>query len=147
MAGPLIKPGIEFSAQDKGGAYLPKLQQLAAAIDSAFDAFNLQLEAAETAEQIRQATAQIKSQVEAIQGEINDALAAAYNAIGTAGDTATYAKQLQTARKIGNKPFNGAADVILDLTDITGLAEHLQSFESGVNTRLDEVELLALAGL
>ncbi|WP_337840520.1 hypothetical protein [Rheinheimera sp.] len=136
MAGPLIKPGIGFSAQDKGGDYLPKLQQLAAAVDAAFDAFNLQLEAAQTAEQIRVATAQIKSQVEAIQGEINHALAAAYNAIGTAGDTATYARQLQTARKIGNKLFNGTADVELELSDVTGLTQ-----------RLDDIELMALAGL
>lgn len=129
MTSPLVKPEVSFSAQDRGGDYLPKLQELAAAVDTAFDAFNLQLAAAETAEQIRDATATIKSQVQAIQSEMNEALAAAYAAIGTAGDTATYARQLLTPRKIGQKDFNGTTDIDLDVDDVSGLAARLTDSE------------------
>lgn len=132
---PLVKPAVVFSASNEGGQYLMKLQQLAAAVDTAFDAFNLQLAAAETAEQIRDATATIKSQVQAIQSEINEALTAAYAAIGTAGDTATYARQFLTSRKIGQKDFNGTEDIELDVGDVSGLAAHLT-----------EVEMFSLGG-
>ncbi|MCT6700928.1 hypothetical protein [Rheinheimera sp. 4Y26] len=136
MTAPLSPPGVVFSAANKGGDYLAKLQLLAQGVDTAVNAFNAQLEAAETADQIRLATAQIKNDVQVIQTEINQALAAAYAAIGTAGDTATYATQLVTARLIGQKPFDGTANIQLDTGDITGLQE-----------KLDDIELTALMGL
>lgn len=129
-------PGISLTTLDRGGEYLLKLQQLAAAIDTTVQAFNSQVDAAQTAEQIREATALMKSQVEQIQSEMNEALAAAYAAIGTAGDTATYARQFLTSRKIGQKNFNGTADIRLDIADVDGLAG-----------RLDDVEIYALGGV
>lgn len=132
----LSVPGVTFTTADRPANYMHKLQELCSAIDATVTAFNSQVDAAQTAEQIRDATALMMSQVEQIQNDINLALTAAYAAIGTAGDTATYARQLQTSRKIGQKNFNGTTDIDLEISDISGLA-----------ARLTEIEIYALGGV
>ena len=122
-------PGVVFSANNKGGDYLAKLQQLASGLDTLFTTFNAQLLAGEVAEQ---SLAEITS----IQGQIENSLAQAIALIGTAGDTATYAVQLQTTRTINGKSFNGTQNVNIGMADIAGL-----------NQRIADVELLALAGI
>lgn len=136
MSEPLVKPNVVFSASNKGGDYLQKLQALAAGVDTAFEAFNQQLAAAATAEQIRQATDQLRLQTAALVQQAEQNLQAAYAAIGTAGNTATFAVQLQTTRTINGKPFNGTQNVTIGMADIAGLTQ-----------RIADVELLALAGI
>ena len=101
-----------------------------------FEAFNQQLAAAETAEQIRQATDLLRQQTAALVQQAEQNLQAAYAAIGTAGNTATFAVQLQNTRIINGKPFNGTQNVTIGMADIAGL-----------NQRIADVELLALAGI
>lgn len=132
----LVKPAVVFDVTDRGGDYFAKLQALAAGVDTAFEAFNQQLAAAATAEQIRQATDQLRQQTAALVQQAEQNLQAAYAAIGTAGNTATYAVQLQTTRTINGKQFNGTQNVFIGIADIPGLTQ-----------RIADVELLALAGI
>jgi hypothetical protein len=132
----LEKPAVVFDVTDRGGEYFSKLQALAAGVDTAFEAFNQQLAAAQTAEQIRQATDQLRLQTAALVQQAEQNLQAAYAAIGTAGNTATFAVQLQTTRTINGKPFNGTQNVTIGMADIAGLTQ-----------RIADVELLALAGI
>jgi hypothetical protein len=136
MTTPLIPPGVEFSASNKGGDYLAKLQALSAAVDLSFSAYNQQLGEASTAEQIRQATDALRLQTVALVEQAAIYVQQAYAAIGAAGDTATYAVQLQNTRTIAGKPFNGTQNVELSAADITGLVASLA-----------EIELFALAGM
>jgi hypothetical protein len=132
----LIPPGVEFSASNKGGDYLAKLQALSAAVDLSFAAYNAQIGEAVTAEQIRQATDALRLQTVALVAQAEIYVQQAYAAIGAAGDTATYAVQLQNTRTIAGQPFNGTQNVVLSTANITGLLD-----------RLDEIELFALAGM
>lgn len=136
MTALLTPPGVEFSASNKGGDYLAKLQALSAAVDLSFAAYNAQIGEAATAEQIRLATEALRQQTVALVTQAEIYVQQAYAAIGTAGDTATYAVQLQNIRNIAGKPFNGTEDLELSAADITGLS-----------ARLDEIELFALAGM
>lgn len=136
MSEPLVKPNVVFSAENKGGNYLQKLQALAAGVDTAFEAFNQQLTAAETAEQIMQATEALRLQTVALVEQAEGYVQQVYAAIGTAGNTATYAVQLQTTRTINGKQFNGTQNVTIGMADIAGLTQ-----------RIADVELLALAGI
>lgn len=136
MTALLTPPGVVFGATNKGGDYLGKLQELAAAVDLSFAAYNAQIGEAATAEQIRQATELLRLQTVALVAQAEIYVQQAYTAIGAAGDTATYAMQLVNTRTIAGKPFNGTQNVVLSAADITGL-----------NARLDEIELFALAGM
>jgi len=136
MSDPLVKPSVVFSAANKGGDYLQKLQALASAVDTAFDAFNLQLAAAESAEQIMQATEQLRLSTVALVEQAEGYVQQVYAAIGTAGNTATYAVQLQTARTINGKPFNGTANITINIADIPQL-----------DAQLKKIKMYALAGI
>lgn len=129
MTSPVSPPGVVFSAENKGGDYLAKLQQLASGLDSLFTTFNAQLLAGEVAEQSL-------AEITAIQGQIENSLAQAIALIGTAGDTATYAVQLQTARTINGKPFNGTANITINIADIPQL-----------DAQLAKIKMFALAGI
>ncbi len=132
----LEKPAVVFDVTDRGGEYFSKLQALAAGVDTAFEAFNQQLAAAQTAEQIRQATDQLRLQTAALVQQAEQNLQAAYAAIGTAGNTATFAVQLQTARSINGKPFNGTANITINIADIPQL-----------DAQLKKIKMYALAGI
>lgn len=136
MTALLIPPAVEFSAANKGGDYLAKLQELAAAVDLSFAAYNTQIGEAATAEQIRLATEALRQQTVALVAQAELYVQQAYAAIGAAGDTATFAVQLLNIRTIAGKPFNGTQNVELSAADITGLV-----------ARLNEIELFALAGM
>ena len=129
MTSPVSPPGVVFSANNKGGDYLTKLQQLASGVDSLFVAFNAQLQAGQLAEQSL-------TEIGAIQVQIGAALTQAIALIGTAGNTATYAVQLQTARTINGKPFNGTANITINTADIPQL-----------DVQLKKIKMFALAGI
>jgi len=136
MTLPLSPPNVEFSAANKGGDYLAKLQALSAAVDLTFAAYNAQIGEAATAEQIRLATDVLRQQTADLVAQAQNYVQQAYAAIGTAGNTATFAVQLQNTQTINGKPFNGTQNVTIAMSDIAGLTQ-----------RIADVELLALAGI
>lgn len=119
----LVKPAVTFDGTDRGGQYLPKLQALAAAVDTAFEAYNMQVAAAETAEQISQATALLHQQTIELVEEAQGYVTQVYNAIGTAGNSAQFAAQLLTARTIAGVPFNGTQNINLTADNVGAMSK------------------------
>ncbi len=119
----LVKPAVTFDGTDRGGQYLQKLQTLAAAVDTAFDAYNQQVAAAETAEQISQATALLHQQTTELVEEAQGYVTQVYNAIGTAGNSAQFAAQLLTARLIAGVPFNGTQNIVLTADNVGAMSK------------------------
>lgn len=129
MTSPVTPPGVVFSANNKGGDYLAKLQQLASGVDSLFVSFNAQLQAGTLAEQSL-------AEISEIQLQIGAALTQAIALIGTAGNTSTYAVQLQTARTINGQSFNGTANITINIADIPQL-----------DAQLKKIKMFAVAGI
>lgn len=150
MTLPLSPPNVEFSAANKGGDYLAKLQLLSQAIDTTCLAFNAQIAAAQTAEQISEAVSQMLEATNALVIEAQGYVTQVYNAIGTAGNTAQFATQLLTSRTIAGKPFNGTQNVVLAATDVGARpASWVPQISDvpGLSAELRKIKLYALSGI
>jgi len=125
MTQQLIAPGVVFSAANKGGDYLAKLQQLSTAVDTAFVAFNEQLAAAGTVEQIRAATAQLHAQTQQL---VAQAVAITQSGLpaqtGRAG--AVFVSNGTTADW---KKTDGTDGAVVHINAVNGIAEKLAEIE------------------
>lgn len=125
MSEPLTAPGVVFSADNKGGDYLQKLQQLSVGVDTLFEAFAAQLAAAQTAEQIRVATAQLHAQTQQL---VADAVAITQSGLpaqaGRAG--AVFVTNGATANW---KKTDGSEGTVLHISAVAGINEKLAEIE------------------
>ena len=125
MSESLTPPGVVFSAQNKGGDYLARLQQLAAGVDSVFAAFNQQLIAAQTAEQIRVATAALHAQTLQL---VADAVAITQSGLpaqaGRAG--AVFVTNGNTATW---KKTDGSEGTVVHISAVQGINQKLSELE------------------
>jgi len=125
MTQPLNAPGVVFSAANKGGDYLGKLQQLAGAVDTAFAAFNAQLAAAGTVEQIRQATAVLHAQTQQLVAQ-----AVAITQSGLPVQTGRAGAVFVTDGNVASwKKTDGSEGAVVHIDAVTGVAEKLAEIE------------------
>ncbi len=125
----LVKPAVVFDVTDRGGDYFAKLQALAGAVDTAFDAFNQQIVAAETAEQIRVATAQLHAQTQQL---VADAVAITQSGLPA-----------QAGRAGAVFVTNGAAANWKKTDGSEGTVLHISAV-AGINEKLAEIEVYAM---
>lgn len=125
-------PGVAFTTLDRGGDYLPKLQQLAAAIDTTVAAFNNQVDAAETAE--------------IIKGQVEELLLLAVQAVAEAQAISESGLPTQAGKAGAVFVTNGANGSWKKTDGTEGAVVNIAAVE-GLQAQLDDIELFALAGL
>lgn len=129
-------PGVTFTTLDRGGDYLAKLQQLAQALDTSITAFNNQIDATQTA-------TQIKAQVQELAQEM---VALAQQAVSDAQAISESGLPSQTGKAGAVFITNGATSAWRKTDGTEGAVVNIAAVAL-LQDKLDDIELFALAGL